>query len=148
MYKNRHSGGNKNTRGWGGMGVSRGSLHFNAFCTHQHYSQNRKPVIIKCSCHIVPSDAVKALLAWAVWERYRMIPVRMQHLAKSLNTAALPPRVYATFTEPWHSPTQCVTVCVCERSVPWQCGHSGPFKSPWAAGESPKNDSSGQNEIK
>lgn len=36
------------------------------------------------------------------------------------------------------SPTQCVTVCVSERSVPWQCGQPGPFKSPWAAGESPK----------
>lgn len=63
MYKNRHSGGNKNTRGRGVMAVSRGSLHFNAFYTQQYYSQNRKPGIIKCSCHIVPSDTVKASFA-------------------------------------------------------------------------------------
>lgn len=47
MYKNRHSWGNKNTRGLGVVDFLRGSLHFNAFCTNQHYSQNRKPVIIK-----------------------------------------------------------------------------------------------------
>lgn len=72
----------------------------------------------------------------------------MQHRAKRVNVAASAPRAHAAFTESRSSPTQCVTVCVSERSVPWQCGQSGPFKSPWAAGESPKKDSTGQNETK
>lgn len=64
-----------------------------------------------------------------------------------VSTSALSPHACATFSKSWTSPMQCVTVCVLECSTPWQCGQSGPFKSPWAAGKSPKNDSAGQNET-
>lgn len=144
MYKNRHSGGNKNTRGQGAVAVSRDSLHFNAFCTHQHYSQNRKPGIFKGSCHIVPSDIVKLRLLQQYERDTEWSQLGRSVQQKSINTLSqrlpTPP--------PRRSPTHCATVCVSERRVPWQCGQSGPFKSPWAAGESPRDDSTGQNDIK
>lgn len=150
MYKNRHSWGDKNTRGLGVMdffwGVPYTSMHFVQI---DIIVRTGNLWLSNGSCHIIPSDAIKALFAWTVLERFRTIPRQ----DAALSEENLMPRhrwraLMRPFTERRTSPTQCATVRVSERSVPWQCGQSGPFKSPWAAGRSPKSDSIGQNEIK
>lgn len=137
MYKNRHSGGKKNTRGQGVVAVLRGSLHFNAFSTYQHYSQNRNLGLSNVAATLFHQTPQKLSLLQPCERNAEWYQLYHHDYTQGLLTPT-----------PRCSPTQCVTVCVSERHVPWQRGQSGPFKSPWAAGESPRDDSTGQNNIK
>lgn len=130
MYKNRHSGvtrTQKNEGLWIGQGILYTSMHFVQI---NITVRTENLWLSNGSCHIVPPDAIKALFAWTVWERSRMIPRQ---------DAASTPWCCCHMLVQLLLKTQCVTICVSERIIHWQCGQSRPFKSPWAAGESPKN---------
>lgn len=115
MYKSRHSGWwRKHERVRAKLRV-RGFLTLQHIFTNQDYSRNRKPMVIKHSCHIVPSDAIKVLPlvpfknsgGWSPgWMKYR----NKQCKRLRVSTPASSPHACATFTNSWTSPMQCVTV--------------------------------------
>lgn len=73
MYKNKHSGDNKKTKGLGVVG----SL-YNAFCKNQYdiIIVKSRPVIIKSSCHRIWLDCEIRTV--------RMIPDRILHFSRKL----------------------------------------------------------------
>lgn len=129
MTKTQEGEGNRRVRGF---------LTLQRIFTNQHYSRNRKSMIIKHSCHIVPSDAIKALPLGPFKNFKRWSPGWMKYQTNSRNTSVSAPQHYRHMLVQPHLQCSVWQFCVFECSVPWQCRQSGPFKSPWAAGESLK----------
>ena len=143
MYKNRHSGGDEDTRGWGRWmrpGVTYISMHFvqititvrtgNLWLSNVAATFFRQTLLKLCLLEPCEKDR-----GWS--------PGRMRHRARGEDAV----RPCDLSWRPGLSCAVCDSVCLW--TFPGSAVNQGPFKSPWAAGESPKNnDSTGQNQQK